>query len=70
MKVGDFVELSEAGRRPQWRRSLVGLRGIVTHYRSVAQIWEVSWFRTNHPRPIWMQPMDRREIKHVRVPKK
>ena len=68
MKVGDLVELSERGHRAQWRRTLIGLRGIGTGYRPIPQFWEVSWFRKSGK--IWMQPMDRKEIKHVRAPKK
>jgi hypothetical protein len=68
VKVGDFVELSALGRRANWCASMHNLKGIVTGHRPVAQFWEVSWFRENGK--IRMQPMDRKEIKHVRVSKK
>jgi len=68
MKIGDLVELSALGRRAKWRASMHNLKGIVTGRRPIAQFWEVSWFREGGK--IWMQPMDRKEIKHVRAPKK
>jgi len=68
MKVGDFVELSALGQRAKWRKSMHNLKGIVTGYRPIPQFWEVSWFRKNGK--IWMQPMDRKEIKHIRARKK